>query len=102
MDTLDCPDASLLTGKRTVTVTALQALATLNNPFVLKQCEHLAARLEHERPNLEAQITRAFELALSRPPTKSEQTRFAAYANNHGLANACRVLFNTSEFLFVD
>jgi hypothetical protein len=102
MDTLDCPDASLLTGKRIVTVTALQALATLNNPFVLKQCEHFATRLEHERPNLEAQITRAFELALSRAPTKSEQSRFADYAKKYGLPNACRVLFNTSEFLFVD
>src|SRR5207247_10326473 len=48
MDTLDCPDASLLTGKRNVTITALQALATLNNPFVLKQCEHLATRLQTE------------------------------------------------------
>jgi hypothetical protein len=102
MDTLDCPDASLLTGKRTVTVTALQALATLNNPFVLKQCERLAESLEHDRPNLEAQITRAFELALSRPPTKSEQSRFVDYASTHGLPNACRVIFNTSEFLFVD
>jgi hypothetical protein len=102
MDTLDCPDASLLTGKRTTTITALQALATLNNPFVLKQCEHLAARLEKERPNLESQITHAFELALNRPPTNSEQSRFLDYANKHGLPNACRVLFNMNEFLFVD
>jgi hypothetical protein len=102
MDTLDCPDASLLTGKRNVTVTALQALATLNNPFVLKQSEHFAARVQHERPNLEEQVTRAFELALSRPPTKSEQARFVDYANTHGLVNAGRVLFNTSEFLFLD
>ena len=102
MDTLDCPDASLLTGKRTVTVTALQALATLNNPFVLKQCEHFVRRLEHERPTLDAQITRAFELALSRSPTKSERSRFVDYANKHGLANACRILFNASEFLFID
>lgn len=102
MDTLDCPDASLLTGKRNVTITALQALATLNNPFVLKQSEHLAARLQSERKTLAAQITRAYELALNRPPTKSEQKRFSSYAKAHGLPNACRVLFNSSEFMFID
>src|SRR5215207_7119084 len=36
MDSLDCPDPSVLTDRRTVTTTALQALAMLNNPFVLK------------------------------------------------------------------
>src|SRR2546430_13982473 len=46
MDTLDCPDASLLTPKRNTTLTALQALSLLNNPFVLRQSEHLAARVE--------------------------------------------------------
>jgi hypothetical protein len=102
MDTLDCPDASLLTGKRNVTVTALQALATLNNPFVLKQCERLASRLEQERAGAGDQITRSFELALSRAPTNSEQARFTEYARRYGLPNACRVLFNMSEFLFVD
>jgi hypothetical protein len=55
MEALDCPDASLLTGKRTVTLTALQALATLNNPFVLKQVEQFAKRLQTERPTLDAQ-----------------------------------------------
>jgi hypothetical protein len=102
MDTLDCPDASLLTGKRNTTITALQALATLNNPFVLKQSEHLAARLQTERDTPKAQITRAFQLALSREPTKAEQTRFTTYASQHGLANTCRVLLNMSEFIFID
>jgi hypothetical protein len=102
MDTLDCPDASLLTGKRNVTVTALQALATLNNPFVLKQCEHFATRLENERPNAPVQIERAFELALSRAPTKSEQARLTDYAKQYGLTNVCRLIFNMNEFLFVD
>jgi hypothetical protein len=102
MDTLDCPDASLLTGKRNTTITALQALATLNNPFVLKQSEHLANRLTTERKALDAQIRCAFELALHRPPTKAEQTRFTSYAEEHGLSNACRVLFNSSEFMFID
>ncbi|MEO6337596.1 MAG: DUF1549 domain-containing protein, partial [Verrucomicrobiota bacterium] len=32
MDSLDCPDASILTPKRNITMTSLQALAVLNNP----------------------------------------------------------------------
>jgi Protein of unknown function (DUF1549)/Protein of unknown function (DUF1553) len=102
METLDCPDASLLTPKRNVTLTALQALSTLNNPFVLRQCEHFAARLQRDSADLSEQIDRAYRLALSRPPRSTEAGLLRAYARNHGLANACRLLFNSSEFVFVD
>jgi len=102
METLDCPDANLLTPKRNVTLTALQALSTLNDPFVLRQCEHFAARLQRESADLSVQIDRAYTLALSRPPRPSEAGLLRAYARKHGLANACRVLFNSSEFMFVD
>ena len=102
METLDCPDANLLTPKRNVTLTALQALSTLNDPFVLRQCEHFAARLQRESADLSVQIDRAYTLALSRPPRPSEAGLLRAYARKHGLANACRVLFNSSEFVFVD
>src|SRR5258708_11500913 len=37
MDSLDCPDASLLTARRNTTITAIQALAQLNNPFMVRQ-----------------------------------------------------------------
>ena len=47
-------------------------------------------------------VERAFELALNRRPTKSEQSRFVTYAKQHGLPNACRLLLNTSEFMFID
>ena len=102
MDSLDCPDASLLTPKRNTTMTALQALTVLNNPFVLKQCEHFAARLQKLAPDVPGQIDAAYRLALSRPPTLEEKERLAAYASQHGLANACRVIFNSTEFMFVD
>jgi hypothetical protein len=102
METLDCPDASLLAPKRNVTLTALQALSTLNNPFVLRQCEYLTARLQRESAELSEQIDRAYRLALSRPPRPTEAVLLCAYAQKHGLANACRLLLNSSEFVFVD
>lgn len=102
MDALDCPDANLLTPTRNVTMTALQALAMLNDSFVLRQSERFAARLARERANLNDQIIRAYELALARPPNDSERVKLAAHARKHGLPSACRVIFNSNEFLFVD
>jgi len=102
MDCLDAADPSQLVARRNTTLTALQALATLNNPFVLKQCEHFAARLQKLAPDVPAQIDSAYRLAFSRQPTPEEKERLTAYARKHGLANACRVLLNSTEFMFVD
>src|SRR5690606_25740774 len=102
MDTLDCPDPSILTPTRNETLTALQALALLNNPLVLTEARHLALRLQSESPDLGAQVRRAYELARGRQPAPSEHDRVTAYAARHGLAGACRILFNSNEFCFID
>ncbi|HUG92635.1 MAG TPA: DUF1553 domain-containing protein [Planctomycetaceae bacterium] len=102
LETLDCPDPSLNAARRNTTITSLQALALLNNRFMVRQAEHFAARVAECSPDLEGQIEAAFLLALGRPPRGDEATRLAGYAREHGLANVCRVLFNTNEFVFVD
>jgi hypothetical protein len=102
METLDCPDANLLAPKRNVTLTALQALSTLNNPFVLRQCERFATRLQRQSADLSEQIDQAYRLALARQPRPNEAALLRVYARKHGLANACRLLVNSSEFVFVD
>src|SRR5262245_22278463 len=101
-EALDCPDASQFTPVRAASVTALQALALLNDRFTVRYAEHFAARLEREAQGPEDRIRRAYELALGRPATDAEAKRLADYATRHGLANACRVLFNCNEFLFVE
>ncbi|HZV07178.1 MAG TPA: PSD1 and planctomycete cytochrome C domain-containing protein [Gemmataceae bacterium] len=101
MDTLDCPDASQFTPVRSSSVTALQALAMLNDRFMVRQSEHFAARVNQAGPDLGKQIERAYLLALSRLPTAEETTRLAVYANKHGMANVCRLIFNSNEFMFV-
>ena len=50
MEALDCPDASQLTPARNVSVTALQALAMLNDKFMVRMSEHLAARAAKAAP----------------------------------------------------
>jgi hypothetical protein len=102
MECLDGADPSLLTAKRNVTLTALQSLSTLNNRFVVRQCEHFAARLQQESGDLPQQIERTYKLALSRVPRANEAELLRRCALKHGLANACRILVNTSEFVFVD
>jgi hypothetical protein len=99
---LDGADASTLTPKRTESVTAPQALALLNNEFVLVHAKALAARLEKHSPEVGKQIEYGCRLAWGRAPTADEAKLFAVYAETHGLANLCRVLFNTNEFLFAD
>jgi len=102
MEAMDCPDANMLAPKRNVTLTALQALSTLNDPFVLRQCEHFAERLKAAGSTANNQVQMAFRLTLNREPTTGELRLMSDYARRHGLANACRVLLNTSEFVFVD
>ena len=82
-------------------MTSLQALAILNNPFVLSQCEHLAERVKPSG-DLKKQINQAYELALNRNVTEKELEKLVPFAEKNGMANLCRVLFNTSEFMFVD
>ena len=102
LECLDCADPNINTPVRSTTLTALQALALLNDPFMIKQAELFAARLHKIAPDLPSQIEAAYKLALGRPPTAEESEAIAAYARTHGLANACRLLFNTNEFMFVD
>jgi hypothetical protein len=100
MDALDCPDASQFTAVRPVSVTALQALALLNDPFMIRMSEHFATRLSAAGGE-RAQIRFAYRLALGRDPRGAEEAALAEYARRHGMANACRVLLNCNEFAFV-
>ncbi len=102
MTTLDCADSSQSTPRRHETLTALQALSLLNNPFNLSMSRHFATRLESESSASEARIDRAFYLLTGRAPTVDENAQLGAYADRHGLPALCRLLFNLSEFVFVD
>lgn len=102
METLDCADPSQNVPARNTTITALQALAVFNNPFVVRQAEHFAVRLRDATSEPAAQLALAFQLALGRTPSDNERTTLSDYATQHGLANACRVILNSNEFMFVD
>lgn len=102
MTTLDCADPSMIVDKRNETVTALQALALLNNKLVLSMSNHMASRVEKPSSNEQARIEVAFRRALGRVATADESQALVEYARKHGMAQACRVLMNLNEFAFVD
>jgi hypothetical protein len=102
MTTLDCADPSVLVARRNESVSPLQALALLNNSFVLSVAGDFAERLQKTEGNVEAQVRKAFSLALSRAPSEREVRDLSVYAEKNGLANACRLLFNLNEFHFID
>ena len=100
---LDCADPSLRVDKRNQSVSPTQALALLNNGFLLTQSKHFAARVQREAGTaLGPQVARAFRLATGRHAHADELAPLLAYATQHGLANTCRVLLNLNELAFVD
>ncbi len=111
MEALDFPDAALLQPSRSESVSALQALATLNNDFVLRHSDYFAQRLEREefdRPAVAGvsverlRARRAAQLAWQRELSDVETESLTAYAQRHGWTALCRVFFNSAEFLYVE
>ncbi len=102
MDALDCPAGDQLAPARNASVTVQQALALWNSAFLTRHAQLFAERVQKSAPDLDAQIKIACKLALGRAPTPAEQTEFATYAQQHGLANLCRVILNSNEFVFLN
>jgi hypothetical protein len=103
LDTFDCPDPSTTAPSRAVTTTPLQALAMLNNAFILHMSRHLAGRIKREAGDeADQQIRRAYLLAYSRVPRADEMKLLRPVVAEHGLSVLARVLFNSNEFLYVD
>jgi hypothetical protein len=102
LESLDCPDPSINTPVRTSTITALQSLALMNDPFIIKQSECFADRLSKLASDPAGQIKAGFHIAFGRAPTDAETNDLLPFVQQQGLPSLCRVLFNTNEFFFVD
>ncbi len=103
LEAFDCPDASEKEPKRSITTTPIQSLGLMNNSFVLRQARYLAKRAEREAGgSTEAEVERAYRLALGRAPTGRESERAVAHVRDHGLESLAWTLFNSSEFLYLN
>ena len=103
LDVFDCPDPSTKTPKRAVTITPIQALALMNNSFVLRMSERLAERVQREAGmDVSKQVEWSWRLAYGREADAAELKLAKQFVGQHGLAALCRVMLNSNEFLFVD
>jgi hypothetical protein len=103
LESLDCPDPSVMTPRRTRTITPIQALSMFHSAFSERCAERFAARVRGEAGNDPArQVERAWVLAFGRPPLVREAEVARSFAARHGLDQLCLVLLNANEFLFVD
>jgi hypothetical protein len=102
MDALDFPDMGLLSPARGFSASPLQALALLNNPFVLQHAEALAGWVGVDTADPDDRVRLMVRAVWLREPTVAELADFRALADAHGLPALARLLFNSNEFLFID
>jgi hypothetical protein len=102
MEALDFPDMGQLSPTRSTSSSPLQSLVLWNNNFMLHHAEKFAERTRSAGTTVSDQITSAVRFCWQRDPTADELSQFESLAETHGLPTVCRVLLNSSEFLFVE
>ena len=65
---------------------------------MVRMAEHFAAKIAIQPDP----IGTAIRLTLGRHITTDERVLFEAYQKKHGLPATCRIIFNLSEFSYVD
>ena len=80
MINFDAPDANVSAAQRRRSNTPLQALNLLNDPVFFEAAQTLAVRvLQESAPGWNERLDTAFQLCLSRKPSRSERDRLASY-----------------------
>ena len=111
MELFDAPTTTDSCAARMASVVPTQALLLMNDEFVEEQAGRLADRAIAEAgDDLPQAVGRMFALALSRPPDQARlgeavafvRARESAGDRRGALADLAHVLFNSSEFLYVE
>jgi hypothetical protein len=130
LEVFDCPDSTVSSPSRSASTIAPQALALLNNAFVLQQSQRFARRVLAEAGSAPAdQAHRAFQIALGRKASERELSssldflakQALAYEQSalsrlngsgiaksteaaafRALADLCHAMFNLNEFLYLE
>ncbi len=118
IEVFDCPVTTVSQPVRAASTVSPQALALMNNEFVLQQAGFFAERVNREAgAELGAQIARAFQIALNRLPTQKERQWSEAFIKSQtegytkrgdekpqevAMRDFCHALINLNEFLYVD
>lgn len=101
MAALDFPDLGLLSPVRSESASPLQALALMNNSFVLHFGQAMADDVVKIEADPAMQVKIVVQRCWLREPSEGEVKTMMAHVSEFGLASLCRVLMNSSEFLMV-
>jgi hypothetical protein len=118
LEAFNLPKGVVMQGRRDVTNVPAQALAMLNDPFLIDQAEFWAKRqTAKEDSSVATRIERMFGEALGRPPERDELARFEMavrkFAELHQVApadilasravwkDAAHTLFNFKEVIYI-
>lgn len=106
-EAFDFADPSMVTGCRTASTVAPQALFMLNNPFILDQARRAAVRLLATQSGDDAaRIVAAYRQTLGRAPTAGEQQLAARFIASRqrmdAWAGLFQVLFASADFRYVE
>ena len=99
----DQPNLVNTCDRRNRSTIAPQALMMMNNNFVITQARMFAARLRKEAgENADAQVARAFQLALGRLPSQIEKASSIAFLNGgrDRLSDFAQAMLNLNEFVY--
>jgi len=107
--TFDMPGPFGPKGKRSVSNVPAQALALLNDPFVIQQATEWAQQSLKDQPDLsdEARLKQMYEAATGQLPSSQELASLKAFLDSEdqpavAWTSVAHVLFNTKEFLYLD
>lgn len=110
LETFDAPTPMVTRGTRDVTNVPAQALALMNDPFVVAQAEALSARVRKEPLN--RRLDMLFQCLLQRKPDTVEKERYTGLARELAAMTGsdtdstavwnhlAHTLFNSKEFLY--
>jgi hypothetical protein len=116
----DFPDPAVVTGNRSITTVAPQALFMMNGRLMSRSADKMAGRLlEEAKKDKRDRIALAYEITYGRPPTEEEVADWMSFVNKYQAAveqekvksqnpelrvwqAVCRVLLSSNEFIYVD
>jgi hypothetical protein len=118
LETFDFPNPTVARGNRDTTNVPSQALALLNDPFVIDQAGFWADRLiQGQAPSVESRLDSMFRTALGRSPDAAERVRFTSLAtelaslhktapdqvlgNREVWKDIAHAIFNLKEFIYL-
>lgn len=108
LQTFDAPVCDESRPRRQLSTTPLQALAMYNGPLVTAEVAHFAKRVMTESDeSTNGRIQHAIRIAFCRNATEDELAQLSEFFDSfeneqEAMISVCRVLYNSSEFLYIN